>query len=243
MFDFPWPQFQLPNIQLPGGYEIIQVLALIAAILGIYLLYRIIRVAAKAAYFSGPSFKREKARLAPLVAEHNEIAEHFDEVRRSGIFYVGESRSFTADLAPDRVSTFRSRREGPHKAHRGYNVYNGSLQIVRAARNEPTKYLCKYFNITPHENTIRRLEIIGDQLAQLEETAANLELREAAIRKSMRAPWFINWHYRDDFLDRIDLSDEPISVPYPVYIFEYVSPRGDAAEQTRITLKVPGGGR
>jgi hypothetical protein len=115
-------------------------------------------------------------------------------------------------------------------------VHNCSLQVVRNASADPLKYLMKYFNIKATEDSLVEVETLGEDIARLENAVANLAEREADIAQSINPPAFILKHYAREFMERVGVELSPISVPYPVYAFEYVSAGGNSSQRTTITL-------
>ena len=119
------------------------------------------------------------------------------------------------------------------------NVHNCSLQVVRNASGDPLKYVMKYFNIKADETNLADVENLGDDISRLEEAVYNLHQREVSITKSVNPPAFILKHYADEFMKHVGVELSPITVPYPVYAFEYVSAGGNSSQRTTVTLDTP----
>jgi len=57
-----------------------------------------------------------------------------------------------------------------------------------------------------------------------------------SITQSVNPPKFIIKHYADKFMEHVGVELSPITVPYPVYVFEYVSAGGNSSQRTTVTL-------
>ncbi|WP_253861774.1 HNH endonuclease [Mycobacterium asiaticum] len=101
------------------------------------------------------------------------------------------------------------------------------------------KYLMKYFSINADESSLTRVEKLGEDVARLEDAISNLGEREASITKSFDPPTFILKHYAEEFMQHVGVELSPITVPYPLYVFQYVSAGGNSGQETTITLNTP----
>lgn len=217
----------------------IQALWPVALLTGVgYLLYRLIRHIRKERYFASEEFLAHKAEIASVVAEHNEIAGYVAEIRSRGTFVLGgSSTGAQAHLATfDNTSRDKYRRDRNLATYQASNVHNCSLQVVRNASVDPIKYLMKYFNIRANEEDLAEVESLGDGITRLEDAVANLQQREAGITQMVSPPKFILKHYADEFMKHVGVELSPISVPYPVYTFEYVSAGGNSGQRSSVTL-------
>lgn len=217
----------------------IQVLWPVALVAGIgYLLYRLVRHIRKEHYFASEEFLAHKAEIASVVAEHNEIAGYVAEIRNAGTFVLGGSTTGTqAHLATfDNTSRHKYRRDRNLATYQAPNVHNCSLQVVRNASVDPIKYLMKYFNIRANEDDLADVESLGDGITRLEDAVANLQQREARITQMVNPPKFVLRHYSDEFMKHVGVELSPITVPYPVYTFEYVSAGGNSGQRSSVTL-------
>ena len=214
------------------------VLAIAAIALAAVVLPRLIRHIRKKRYFASEEFLAHKDEIASVVAEHNEVAEYTSEIRNRGSFRLGASSTGAqAHLASfQNTSHYNYRRDRNLANYQAPNVHNCSLQVVRNASADPLKYLMKYFNIKADEANLTDVENLGDDVARLEDAVNNLHQREASITASFNPPAFILKHYADEFMEHVGVELSPISVPYPVYAFEYVSAGGNSSQQTTVTL-------
>lgn len=198
----------------------------------------LVRHIRKNRYFSSDDFRVRKEAIAALVAEHNEIAEYAKAVRDNGTFDIAFSASGEhAHLASSHnTSSYKYRRDRNVAHFNATNVHNCSLQVVRNASQSPIKYLIKYFHISVSEGSLGNVEALGEQISRLESAIANIKDRESSIATTMTPPEFILRYYRREFMEHVGVTLSAIRVPYPVYVFEYVSAGGNSGQRTTVTL-------
>ena len=233
--------WQVIGVLLLAGIVVAAIQALwpVALVAGIgYLVYRLIRHILKERYFAGEEFLAHKAEIASVVAEHNEIAGYVAEIRSRGTFVLGgSSTGARAHLATfDNTSRHKYRRDRNLATYQSPHVHNCSLQVVRNASVDPIKYLMKYFDIRANEEDLAEVESLGDGITRLEDAVTNLQQREAGITQMVNPPKFILAHYSDELMKHVGVELSPISVPYPVYAFEYVSAGGNSGQRSSVTL-------
>jgi HNH endonuclease len=215
-------------------------LSIILVVITTWAVYRVIRHILKERYFASEEFSIHKDEIASVVAEHNELAEYISEIRSRGSFSLGASSTGTqAHLASfDNTSPWSYRRDR-NVANYQPEVHNCSLQVVRNASADPLKYVMKYFGIKPEEATLAEVEGLGESITRLEDAVSNLAQREESIAKSFNPPRFILKHYLEEFMKRVGVQLSPNSVPYPVYVFEYVSAGGNSSQRTTVSFDTP----
>ncbi len=200
--------------------------------------YYVGRYILKERYFASEEFLAHKKKIASFVAEHNDVTKYVSEIRGRGTFALGASSTGAqSHLALfQNTSHWNYRRDRNVANYQAPNVHNCSLQVVRNASVDPLKYVMKYFNIKANEATLAEVEKLGEDITQLEDAINNLQRREASIAESVDPPAFILKHYGDEFMMHVGVELSPISVPYPVYMFEYVSAGGNSSQRTRLTF-------
>ncbi|MGO1973950.1 MAG: HNH endonuclease [Propionibacteriaceae bacterium] len=213
-------------------------LTIVFIVLAAIILPKVIRHIRMVRYFASEAFLAQKAKLAMVVAEHNEVTNYAAEIRSRGSFQLGASSTGTQAHLASYANTSRHnyRRDRNIATYQDSNVHNCSLQVVRNAGADPLKYLIKYFNIKANEENLRDVENLGDSVSRLDAAVDNLHQREASITRSINPPAFILKHYVDEFMQHVGVELSPIEVPYPVYAFEYVSAGGNSSQRTTVTL-------
>lgn len=215
-------------------------IALFVALIGVAIIFgpRLVRHIRKNRYFASAEFLAHKSEIEAVVAEHNEVADYTDEIRNTGVFRLGVSATGTqAHLAQyENTSTHQYRRDRNVANYNAPNVHNCSLQVVRNAKSDPLKYVMKYFNIKADDAHLSEVEGLGEDISRLENAVNNLRQREEGIARSVNPPPFILKHYNDEFMEHSGVHLSPISVPYPEYVFEYVSAGGNSGQKATVTL-------
>lgn len=206
-----------------------------------YLVYRVTRFILMRRYFASEEFLAKKQDVAKFVTEHNEVKDYVSEIRESGTFQLGASSSGSqAHLATfSNTSRHNYRRDRQVADYNAPNVHNCSLQVVRNAKADPLKYLIKYFEIKANEEGLTKVENLGESISRLEEAIANLQEREASITESLNPPKFILRYYNEELMNQVGVEISPIKVPFPKYVFEYVSAGGNSGQKTEIVLDTP----
>lgn len=210
------------------------------AVIGVaaYLAPRVIRFIRMKKYFASEEFLQHKAEIQSVVAEHNEISQYVDEIRETGKFNIGDSSTgTTSQLASFKNTSKHDYKRDKHSANFGSSyVHNASLQVVRNASIEPIKYLIKYFDIEVTEESVTEIEQLGETISRLENAIKNLESREDEIAETFAPPAFILKHFLEEFKGQVGLSVPPLEVPYPIYVFQYLSAGGNSSQVTEVPL-------
>lgn len=204
-------------------------------------LHILIRHIRKHLYFASEEFLIRKKEIAALVADHNDVAEYVQTLRDNGSFEIGCSLTGKhAHLAfSDNTSEHKYRRDRNTSNFSAPNIHNCSLQVVRNAAQSPIKYLIKYFDINATEETFSNVESLGESISRLESAITNLKEREASISKIFAPPAFILKYFHDEFMRHVGVTLSPVHLPYPVYVFEYVSAGGNSGQKTTVKLDTP----
>lgn len=104
---------------------------------------------------------------------------------------------------------------------------------------DPIKYLMKYFHISAEKETLADVQRVSEDISRLEEAVENVKQREAEIAERINPPRFIIKRYINEFWARLGVELSPITVPYPQYVFQYVSAGGNSSQTCRIELDTP----
>lgn len=207
----------------------------------IWAIVRVVRHVRKEKYFASEEFVAHKSEVSLLVQEHNEVDRYASDLGSRGTFHIGRSSTGSnAHLSTyENTSNWNYRRDRNLANFADSNVHNCSLQVVRNASADPIKYIMKYFGIKADEATLVQIEALNDNLSRLESALISLRQREANIVGHVSPPKFVLKHYRHEVMSRVGVELTPITVPYPVYKFEYVSAGGNSAQRAVITLNLP----
>ena len=214
-----------------SGTVVLVIILMIAAV-------PVVRYIRMKRYFASEEFQSAKAELSAVVKEHNEITDYASEIRNRGLFELGvSSTGGESHLATyENTSRHNYKRDRNVANFQAPNVHNCSLQVVRNASGDPLTYLMRYFDIKANEQSLERVESLGESISSLEGAIQNLHDREASITNSINPPKFIMKHYRTRFMEQMGVELSPIEIPYPEYVFEYVSAGGNSSQRTTVKL-------
>lgn len=203
--------------------------------------FRLTRYILMRRYFKSPEFLAKKDEIQSVVTEHNDVKQYVSEIRQSENFELGTSSTGSqSHLAETTNTSSHNYKRDRHVADfSSSNVHNCSLQVVRNAKADPLKYLMKYFEIKANEKALSDVEELGGSISRLDEAISNLRDREDGITASLNPPKFIRKWYNDEFMKQVGVELSPITVPYPKYVFEYVSAGGNSGQKTEVRLDTP----
>jgi hypothetical protein len=216
-----------------------EILSFILIILAAKHAPRHIRHILKNRYFASEEFLARKKEIAALVAEHNDVAEYVKTIRNNGSFEIGfSSAGEHAHLASFENTSHHNYRRNRNVSNFATNIHNCSLQVVRNAAQNPIRCLIKYFDINATEETLADIETLGERISRLESAITNLNERESSITRTFAPPEFILKYFRYEFMQHIEVEFSSVHVPYPVYVFEYVSAGGNSGQKTTVTFNI-----
>ena len=210
---------------------------IISFIILIYLLYRLFRYVRQIIYFNSKAFKNHRLQVENTIEEYNEISEYAKTIPNNNYFtnikYNNRYSKGTVNyINTSKYNYIRDRNQETN----GFNIRNVSLQIVRKAANNPVKYFCKYFNVKYDIDSLKQLQLIGENISRIENAISNLEKRQNQIEKGFNPPKFIVKHYEKKLFKKVGIHLPEIQVQYAQYIFEYVSAGGNSSQRTVINL-------
>ena len=133
-------------------------------------------------YFRCDEFLAQRNKITNYVGECNELNDHIRELKefqtrigskQNGVGVLSDKSDFNFER-----KTWRERVSGDH-------VHDCSRTIVSSARNNPFKYLCKYFDIELNENSLEEFESMLNDLSAAEEGAACLAQKKDGLLRSI----------------------------------------------------------
>jgi len=189
-------------------------------------------------YFKGVKFNSIKESIKIHTDNSNELNHHIQELKYT---YVDvKSYDFGASSLQDNSNYNFKRREWVNEL-RNNNVHNCSSTVCKNAHAQPFKYLCKYFNIKPNEETLSNFENVLNDFAAAEQGKNLLIAERDLIVSSIKndIPFLIYRLSKKRLIknlgfEKVDLSD----LHFPVYTFQYVSAGGNSSARCDIKLDV-----
>lgn len=189
-------------------------------------------------YFNGEKFKSIKDRIKKYVANCNALNEHIVELRSThiGIDQLDYGNGTYAD-----TSIYNYRRPEWKNILREPYVYQCSRTVCDNARKQPYKYICKYFNVKPTEESLEKFENLLNNFEAAEQGKTVLKKEKNRIYSSIGkdVPFLIrklcpNKLEKALGFEKFDFN----TVYFPEYIFSYVSSGGYASTQFRIVMNI-----
>lgn len=189
-------------------------------------------------YFKSKEFRAIKDSIAQYIDNCNELNAHIENLKLTS--FDVSPLDYGAGTLSD-VSIFDMKRRYWRDEEKGIRTHNCSAAVLKNASDQPFKYLCKYFDVKTHEDSLSRYEQALNNFSAAEQGKVLLkDERDAIVSKIERfIPSTILLFNREKLIrelgfDAIDLSD----VYFPTYIFQYVSAGGNSASRLDIKLDV-----
>lgn len=188
-------------------------------------------------YYHSAKFKALKSQIEMYTADCNALNEHIADLER---VHLGDSRLDAGVSNYHDASTWHFKRRELSKIQNLPNVHNCSRTVCDGARKEPFRYVCKYFNIQPTEESLSDFESLLNNFEAAEEGKRNALAQKESIIASISGsiPFLIRKfsHQLDSKLGfaPIDIGD----THYPKYVFQYTSSGGNASTRCDITMDI-----
>ena len=122
------------------------------------------------------------------------------------------------------------------------NIYNCSRQVCANARNQPFKYICKYFKISCNDDSLAFHEDLVNRFSAIEQGKKSYIAEREALIKSVHTEvptlimlFSMNRLYRELGIRPFDIEDKY----YPSYRFLYVSSGGNSSLECTVDFDVP----
>ena len=212
--------------------EVLAVIIIIASVIIIaYFIY-------ESCYYSGEDFAKIKKKIQKYIDECNEMNEHIEELKNT---FVDFEQTDYGDATNIDSSNYNYKRRELKKYMNSKYVYNCSLVVCRNAQQQPFKYLCKYFNIKPDEETLSKFEEVLNNFAAVEQGKELLNNKKTLIIESIwkDVPWLIRAFSSKRFERELGFTPIDFSQLYfPTYVFYYISSGGNSSMRTNITLNM-----
>lgn len=189
----------------------------------------------KSIYYKSSRFNSLKTQMIQYIDECNKLNRHIEELRNirldNNITYSNEIHL----SLNDGNYTYKRRHLRNYSNRR--NVYNCSLSVFRNAREQPFKYLCKYFNIAKNEETLNKFEDAFNNFSAVEQgKQLLLEYKQQLLMEYKSQIPSLIFRFDRKNLER-KLSFSPIDIStnyYPVYEFRYISAGGNSGQSFQI---------
>jgi hypothetical protein len=139
------------------------------------------------------------------------------------------------------ISKYNFQRKTWKEISRNNQVHNCTASVCKNAKDQPFKYLCKYFDIKVTEAALSRFESMLNDFTAAEQGKELLLKEREIILLSIRKyiPVIIYYFSQSKLIKKlgfevVDLSD----LHFPVYTFQYVSHGGNSSLKCDIKLNI-----
>lgn len=211
--------------------EMIIFLIIVAIIIGAYYIY-------EETYFNSNEFLEIKNSIKSFANNCNELNAHIEELKNSYIDI--KSTDYGRGDYVDH-SRFNYRRPEFKKLKRLTNVYECSRTVCSNARQQPFKYMCKYFNIKTDEETLSEFEEMLNNFSAVEQGKVLLKKEKDRIINSIsnEIPPLIKAFSPRRLETKLGFNAIDFSqVYFPKYTFRYVSSGGNSSMSCDIVLDI-----
>lgn len=187
-------------------------------------------------YFKSDKFINVKKEVEKYVQDCNELNLHIEELKKSYENFektdYGKAEFYDNSSYNYKKSEFKNLKTSQY-------IYNCSASICNNAKNQPFKYLCKYFNIDITEETLEKIEKVFNDFSSAEQGKSLLKNKKDTILKDIdkKVPFIIKIFDYDRFIR--ELGFKPINlydIYFPKYSFVYVSDGGNSSIRCDITF-------
>ena len=189
-------------------------------------------------YFESEQFRLLKNSIASLINDCNDLNRHIENLKDSYVNIKAYDYGHRDISDTSRYNFQRSEWKHFIKSHR---VHNCSASVLNNVRNQPIKYLCKYFDIKVNEESLINIESVLNSFSAAEQGKWLLANERDMIIDGIYdvVPGLIyllakNRLTRYLGFKRIDLSD----IYFPVYTFQYISSGGNSSAKCEIKLNI-----
>ena len=187
-------------------------------------------------YFESEEFLEITEKIKNYTKECNELNDHVEELKNSYIKF--EKADFGQAEYIDN-SLYNYKRPELKKMRENTNIYNCSRSVCKNAKEQPFKYLCKYFDIKPTEKNLEIFEKTLNDFSAAEQGKKLLKKQRDEILISIidQVPFLIIWLDTKQLIRKLGFQDIDFSDLYfPKFSFNYISSGGNSSMQCNITL-------
>ena len=182
-------------------------------------------------YFKSEEFLALKESISQHVQDCNDLNQHIQNLKLS--YADIESFDYGKGKLSD-TSRYNMKRKNWSESTNNRWTHPCSLSIVKNANDQPFKYLCKYFNIKPTEETLEKFEnALNDFSAAEQGKGLLVQERDETIASVMESiPPFVLRSSEERIKQELGFMLVSLSQLYfPVYTFQYVSAGGNSSSR------------
>ena len=189
-------------------------------------------------FYNSSTFKNIFNKVSLLVNNCNELNAYIESLKHSYVNYRKYNYGYS-NYYDD--SNYNFKRKKLKNIKFDDYIFDCSLTIAKNSKNQPYKYLCKYFNIDISESTLTDFEkILGNFLSVEQGKKLLVDERDRIIKLiSKDVPWIFRTFRRSVLYEKLGILDININEYYfPKFIFRYISAGGNSSMINEITLDI-----
>jgi hypothetical protein len=180
-------------------------------------------------YFRSKKFLEIKESIKEHIDKCNDLNEHIEELKNS---YTDIKSTDYGQADYIDKSVYKYKRPELKKLRETKNVHYCSLSVCTNAKQQPFKYICKYFNIKVNEETLSTFEMVLNNFSAAEQGKNLLKKEKDNIVESIngKIPFLIRIFAKRKLVNKLGFTEIDFSQLYfPKYSFEYISAGGKSA--------------
>lgn len=189
-------------------------------------------------YFSSNKFLKVKDSIKNYIQNCNDLNAHIEDLKST--YLDVQNRNF-GNVSTVDTSKFNFQRREWSKIEISNQVYNCSLVVCRNAVANPFKYLCKYFDIEPNEQTLNKFSQVLNNFSSVEEGKGLVLSEKDDIIASIAddIPKFIVGNFNKRLQKELGFQELDLSTTYfPTFTFQYVSSGGNSSMRSDIVFDI-----
>lgn len=198
-------------------------------IYAIYCLYRHL-------YFKSSKFLEIKESIKENTRECNELNAHIKELKN---VYLNFNPTDYGNANYTDISKFKFKRPKLKDVSNSTNICDCSSTVCKNAQQQPFKYICKYFNIKPDEETLQKFEKVLNDFSAAEDGKKILKNERDKIVSNIQVPFLIK-KISPKRLDK-ELGFEEFSFDqyyFPTFEFRYISSGGNSSMKCSVVFDI-----
>lgn len=202
-------------------------------------------------FYSSETFYSLKASVASFISDYETLKIHINELQDLIILTFRSLNNPNAGIDSVSYVNFNT---GSNTYARGnlsnsysdfQNRYYCSLPVLKNARENPYKYICKYFEIPISEITLAKLEAVSQAIENIEQGLRYLRVKQDNL-KSLLSKEHLGRNVPDLLLSEdmayfnrcigFDLTFNLNSAILPTFSFEYISAGGNSGQSFGVKM-------
>ena len=194
-------------------------------------------------YYESEIFQNLKNKMRQYVNECNELNMHIEDLKSKHVPNAECKNNIVHNVLNIGIWQYSRPKlfDRNHNHNTNANVHECSLSLLKGAREQPFKYICKYFNISIDENTLNQYEDMLNDYSAIEQGTSILqnERKELIDKCGSEIPKIIICRDKTRLMKKLGFEDITIIENYvPSYVFRYTSAGGNSGQACIINMDI-----